>query len=895
MNSSETTGFGIPFQSSRDIRETFLKFFMDRQHTLIPSAGIAPSDDPTLLFTNSGMNQFKSIFLGDNRAGLKRATNSQKCLRVSGKHNDLDEVGRDGTHHTFFEMLGNWSFGDYYKKEAILWAWELLTKVWKFPRNRLFATVYKDDEETALIWKTVTDIDHERILFFEKENFWEMGTVGPCGPCSEIHFDLGDLKTQAETFCDPVLGVNGQNQRYIEIWNLVFMQFERMKDGSLSPLKETHVDTGSGFERLCMVIQGQQSNYDSDVFRPLISKIAELSQRPYSGSEEGVPHRVIADHVRALGFAIADGVTPGNEGRGYVMRRILRRACRFAHQLGQKEPFLCQLIPVLVGQMGDIYPELKEQEDYIIQVVRSEESRFLKTLDQGLSKLSVLIDKLKQSRKDEISGQDAFLFHDTYGFPVDLVEVIAREHGLGLDLASYQLCMEEQKDRARKAKKFDDTFASDESWVILSPSKETRFTGYHSIEETSVSVLRYREAGDEILLVTECSPFYAEAGGQVGDQGLVTSSGLQLRVLDTRSVLDLHVHRCSLIHGLVSEETLRTVDLLVDQEAREKTRRNHSATHLLHSALRQVLGEHVSQQGSWVGPERLRFDFRHHQALTEKELLQVECLVNQVIRENQTIETSLLSFDKAREQGAMALFGEKYGDTVRVLTMGSFSKELCGGTHADATGDIGLFRIVSESSVAAGVRRIEACAGLNALIFMQQDRACLHKMTMTLKCSTEHLGEKVAELAARSREAERSLQNYHRKEIFQKASALCQQYRSPSGSGYKTIGAVPEGMFRTEDLQILSDSLSSFILADEVIFLTVNSGSQLSLLLSCGSSVRDKVRAGELISKLAPVAEARGGGRADRARAGSGNPAKEALVLEAAEQKITNLLAESKG
>lgn len=889
MSTGELTTFGAPFLSSEEIRDSFLKFFRERQHTFVPSSGIAPFDDPTILFTNSGMNQFKSIFLGDNRAGLKRATNSQKCLRVSGKHNDLDEVGRDGTHHTFFEMLGNWSFGDYYKKEAISWAWELLTEVWKLPKNRLYVTVYKDDEEAAELWRTLTDIEPERILYFDKDNFWEMGPVGPCGPCSEIHFDLGDPATQKETFADPVLGVNGENQRYIEIWNLVFMQYERMKDQSLVPLKETHVDTGSGFERVCMVIQGKTSNYDTDVFKPVIDQIADLSGVAYDQGEGGVAHRVIADHIRALSFAIADGVTPGNEGRGYVMRRILRRACRFAHSLGQKEPFLYKLISGLVGQMSAAFPELKERESYIIQVIQSEESRFLKTLDQGLAKLSTLIGTLQKKKKTSISGEDAFLFHDTYGFPVDLTQIIAEEHGLSVDHIGYQECMNEQRERARKSAKFDAGFASDESWTIFSDSKETIFTGYDSLKETQVKVLRYREEGDTVCIVTEKSPFYSESGGQIGDQGLISGQDIQLRVLDTQTILDIHVHRCSLIGGLVSPEALKIVDLDVDQASREKTRRNHSATHLLHSALRAVLGEHVEQQGSWVGPERLRFDFRHHQAVSTDELLEIERIVNEKIQSNLLVETKLLSFDDAKKQGAMALFGEKYGDEVRVLSMGDFSIELCGGTHASATGDIGLFRIVGESSVAAGVRRIEARTGAGALESMQNDRSVLKELGALLKSKPDTIAEKVGQLVQKSKDSEKELNQFREKELSQKISQYCSQFEIRIGDQTVYAGSIPEGVFAKDQLQKVLDTLAAQ-LKNEAAFLTIVADGQLFLLAACAKPLHPVMKAGDMIKELGPVAGAKGGGRPDRARAGSGDPSKSAEVLEAARQWFQNKL-----
>ena len=889
MSTSKTTTFGIPYKSCNEIRSDFIKFFEDKAHKFVPSSNIAPLDDPTLLFTNAGMNQFKALFLGDNRDGLKRAVNTQKCLRVSGKHNDLDEVGRDGTHHTFFEMLGNWSFGDYYKKEAITWAWELLTEVWKLPKDRLFATVYLDDDEAHKIWATETDINPRNILRFDKDNFWEMGAVGPCGPCSEIHFDMGDMATQEQTFNDPKEGVNGENQRYIEIWNLVFMQFERLKDASLQTLKETHVDTGSGFERICAVIQGKTSNYETDVFEPIIKEIAEKSSVPYSPEESGVPHRVIADHLRALSFTIADGVTPGNEGRGYVMRRILRRASRFAHSLGQTAPFIYNLVPTLVANMGEAFPELQARQDYIAKVIESEEARFLKTLDKGLARMDKLLTELKKKKKKIIPGKDAFLFHDTYGFPFDLTAVIAEENKFEVDRESYLACMEEQKERARKSAKFDDSFASDEGWIIYSQSKETKFLGYDSLQ-VETNTLRYKEDGDSLYILLESSPFYAEAGGQVGDTGLLENSELCIRVEDTFKVMDYHVHKGSLVKGLISEASMKKFTAKVDEKAREQTKRNHSATHILHSALRTILGKHVEQQGSHVGPARLRFDFTHHSSLSNQQLESVEDWINGKLQENAAITTEVMPIAEAKEKGAMALFGEKYGDNVRVLSMGDFSIELCGGTHAKATGDIGLLRIVSESSIAAGVRRIEAITGATALSQFKREKAIVSKLSKDLKAKPEALTERVSIMSTKLKSLEKELASYKAKETRKNIDEFISQNSEQIGGFTSIVGKLDNKIFPKEGLQDLTDSLAERFKNQLAVLSHVDEG-QLAIIAVVGKEVLPRIKAGDLVKELSQVAGGRGGGRPDKARAGSKFPEKENEVLNAAKKLLKEKLA----
>ena len=891
-----TAGFGIPFLTGSQVRQGFIDFFASKGHQFVPSAPVVPHDDPTLLFTNAGMNQFKSALLGDNREGYKRVANSQKCIRVSGKHNDLDEVGRDTYHHTFFEMLGNWSFGDYYKKDAISWSWELLTKVWKLPKDRLFVTVFRDDDEAEALWKTETDIAHHRIMRFgEKSNFWEMGDVGPCGPCSEIHFDMGDPATQAATFADPIEGVNGSNARYIELWNNVFMQSERLTNGQLKPLKSQNVDTGMGFERIVSVIQGSGSNYETDVFAPLINKIADLSGVPYSQGPEGTPHRVMADHVRALSFAIADGATPGNEGRGYVLRRILRRGSRFARNLGQREPFLCRLVSVLAETMGKAYPELVQRQSYIEQVIRAEEERFMRTLDLGLDRFAKISQDVKAKKETLIPGAEVFALYDTYGFPTDLTRVLAEEQGLSIDEAGYTKYMEEQRERARGAAKFDGSFASDEGWTILSPSLETEFLGYQSLT-AEVSVRRYREVNDQILVVLDKTPFYAEAGGQVGDTGILSGQpgpagtpSVQLRVLDTIKVFDMIVHKCDLLGGILNSENLKGMKAEVDQGNRFKTVRNHSATHLLHAALREVLGAHVQQQGSRVGPEGFRFDFTHFQAVTPEEIHKVERMVNLRIGENLPITHTVHGIEEAKKMGAMALFGEKYGDRVRVITMGGFSMELCGGTHAYATGEIGQLKIVSESSIAAGVRRIEAVTGLGALEMAQRQFNALADIAKVFKTKPGQEAEKAAEAVIRIKSLEKEVLELRQAQARLQAVSLVAERGKTVNGITLLITKLDEKTFPKETLSLLVDGLAAY-LRNGVAVLTHVSGDALSILAVSGNEAQAKVKAGDLIKAIGPVADARGGGKPDRAQAGSKSPQKEALVLAEAEKWLNQAL-----
>lgn len=706
--------------TSREVRNQFFEFFREKKHRIIPSAPVVPYDDPTLLFTNAGMNQFKDVFLGKGHRDYNRAANTQKCIRVSGKHNDLEEVGRDTYHHTFFEMLGNWSLGDpakpeagYYKEEAITWAWELLTEIWKLPKERLWATVYRTDDESFNIWKNKTDIDSKHILKFdEKDNFWEMGETGPCGPCSEIHINVSDDY-------DNPKWVNAGVEECIEIWNLVFIQYNRDENGTLHDLPAKHVDTGMGFERIVAVLQNKTSNYDTDIFSPLISKISKLAELNEKNEKEQVAVQVIADHIRTLTFAIADGATPGNEGRGYVLRRILRRAARFGRNLNLTKPFLYKLVDVLVDTMSDVFPEIKTNQENIKKIIKAEEVSFNKTLDRGLELFEVISNKAKEEAevkgvKPVIKGDDVFKLYDTFGFPVDLTNVLAEEKGMTIAEDRFNELMEEQKERARSStkNKIAEAGITVESLEGFEgdTTKATEFTGYTEVT-TDAKIIAIKEADENTLLVFDKTPFYVESGGQIDDLGTLQVEDQVFDVIDVAKIENKIVHVIS-NPSKYKFELGSTVNLSINESRRANIIRNHSATHLMNAALRKVLGEHVQQSGSYVGPDRLRFDFTHYQKLTSEELQKVEDLVNKKISERiKRIRHADTPFDEAKKMGALMFFGDKYGDKVNVIQFGDFSMEFCGGTHVENTSDIKYFKIVSESSIASGIRRIEAVTG----------------------------------------------------------------------------------------------------------------------------------------------------------------------------------------
>ena len=879
----------MPTMTSAQVRESFIKFFESKGHLFVRSSPVVPHDDPTLMFTNAGMNQFKAIFLGDNPKGWKRVCNSQKCLRVSGKHNDLDVVGRDNYHHTFFEMLGNWSFGDYYKKEAIAWAWELLTEVWKLPKERLFATVYKDDDEAWQIWKDVSGLPDDRIMRFDAHStFWEMGDTGPCGPCSEIHYDRGDLATQAETFKDPIKGVNGENDRYIEIWNNVFMQYERLSNGELVPLKAKNVDTGMGFERICAILQGKTSNYDTDVFTPIISKVAELSGVPYKDNEDGTPHRVIADHLRALSFAIADGALPSNEGRGYVLRRILRRASRFARLLGQKKPFICKLVQVLADTMGDAFPEIRERKDFVASVIKSEEESFIRTLDAGLERFAVISSDLKKGEK--IPGDKVFLLYDTYGFPPDLTGILAEEKGLLIDEEGYEKCMEEQKARARANMKQGINTMGTEGWTQYSEAS-TNFVGY-DISVCETKVVRFREDKGILSIVLETSPFYAEMGGQVGDKGTLVSGDLEIDVFDTVKVNDTAICRGKVKKGVANEKTMSgEFCATVDDARRADIRKNHSATHLIQAALRSVLGTHVQQQGSFVSNELLRFDFSHFNAMTEEEIQKVEDIVNEKVMACLPVNTDVMDVDEAKASGAMALFGEKYGEKVRVVKMGEsgaeFSKELCGGLHVKNTGNIGMVKIISESSVSSGVRRIEAVTGRGALTLLRAGTQILSAIREQLRCKDAEVLNRLQQTFAKTQNLEKSLQSVQLELATLAAADLLQGAVNVLGVNlYVREMSIEDAKFKT-----LMDGVQNKLDVDSVAVIANKGNGNGSIVVMVGKNAQAKgIKAGDMVRDLAKVCNGKGGGRPDRAQAGTREPEKISAAISNANNWIREKL-----
>jgi len=717
--------------NSSDIRQKFLDFFVSKQHHIVPSAPIVVKDDPTLMFTNAGMNQFKDYFLGNKPAPYARVADTQKCLRVSGKHNDLEEVGYDTYHHTMFEMLGNWSFGDYFKQDALPWAWELLTKVYGLPQDRMYVSVFGGDEKDNLpadteaftIWKEILG-GEDRILFgSKKDNFWEMGDTGPCGPCSEIHIDLRTEEEIAQQSGYEL--VNNDHPQVVEIWNNVFMEFNRLVDGSLVKLPAQHVDTGMGFERLCMAVQGKRSNYDTDVFQPLIQFIAGEAGYTYGTDEKkDIATRVLADHIRAIAFAIADGQLPSNNKAGYVIRRILRRAVRYAFTfLNFKKPFLYSLVPVLADQLANVFPELKAQQSFVVRVIEEEEIGFLRTLENGLKRIESLHDRFT-ANNNTIDGKTAFELYDTFGFPADLTALIAKENNFSVDEAGFEKEMQEQKNRSRQASQ-----AEQSDWVVLNDEAESVFVGYEQ-DSTESQIIKYRQVKTkqktEYHLVLDKTPFYAESGGQVGDTGFLTSTLSQVRVLDTKKENELIIH----VVSDLPQDTDGTFSAQIDQERRKLIRKNHTSTHLLHAALKRVLGEHVNQKGSLVNEKLLRFDFSHFTKVTEGQLREIESIVNEQIRRNIPLdERRNVPIAEAKALGAMALFGEKYGDFVRVITFDKdYSVELCGGIHVPETGEIGFFKIVSESSVAAGVRRIEALTAIGAEHYVQEQLAQLEEI-----------------------------------------------------------------------------------------------------------------------------------------------------------------------
>jgi alanyl-tRNA synthetase len=858
-----------------EIRQKFLQFFASKGHTVVPSSSLVPGNDPTLLFTNSGMVQFKDVFLGQEQRSYVRATSSQRSVRAGGKHNDLENVGYTARHHTFFEMLGNFSFGDYFKREAINYAWELLTGVYRLPKARLWVTVYQDDDEAYDIWTREIGVAADRVVRigdnkgarFASDNFWQMADTGPCGPCSEIFYDHGD-----EVAGGPPGSPDADGDRYIEIWNLVFMQFERGADGRMTPLPKPCVDTGMGLERIAAVLQHVHSNYEIDLFQNLIVAAArDIAQQASAVDLANNSLKVIADHIRACSFLIVDGVIPGNEGRGYVLRRIIRRAIRHGYKLGCRTPFFYKLASELVREMGEAYPELMAAQTRVADILQQEETRFFETIEHGMAILETALDSLIAAGETQFDGDIAFKLHDTYGFPLDLTADVCRERGMVVDEAAFETAMTHQRDQARAAGKFKMHEG------LPFEGAATAFHGYEhlAVEDANVVALyvggapaEALAAGQEGIVVLDRTPFYAESGGQVGDRGmLLAADGTAFKVDDTQKIrIDVYGH-----HGVLQTGPLRVGDRVgaqVDVERRGHTIRNHSATHLLHKALRDVLGDHVAQKGSLVDGEKTRFDFVHHSPLHDEQIRQIETLVNREILANAATQARLLPLDEARQTGATMLFGEKYGDEVRVLDIGS-SRELCGGTHVQRTGDIGLFKIVAESGVAAGIRRIEAVTGLGALAYVQAADEQLLAVTNLLKVPEKELVAKVEQMLDVQRTLERELSRLKSKLVAGQGSELLG--RAITVKGVRVLAAQLDNA-DAKTLRETADQLKSKLVSVALVLATVQAG-KVSLIASVTADLTDRIKAGELVNLVAQQVGGKGGGRADMAQAGGTLPA----------------------
>lgn len=869
-----------------DIRKAYLKFFEEKAHTIVQSASLIPAGDPTLLFTNSGMVPFKDCFLGTENRGYARATSCQKSLRISGKHNDLENVGRTARHHTFFEMLGNFSFGDYFKKEAISFAWEFVTEILKLDKERLWVTVFENDDEAAGLWKTLTDVRKERVLRYgEKDNFWAMGETGPCGPCSEIFYYLGDNPdSQSEEEFRYTDGL------YVEIWNLVFMQFNREPGGVLKLLPKPSVDTGMGLERVAAVAQGKLANYDSDLLRAIIAKAEECSGLSYDGREYGeskdkqyeidVAFRVIADHARASVFLIADGILPSSDGRGYVLRRLIRRACRYARALHQKKsPFLFKIAKEVISTMQEAYPALKDKEALILRTIEQEEEKFIGTLDDGLKLLAKELKILELQKQKVFPGSVAFSLHDTYGFPLDLTEDILSKEGYLLDQEGFSLEMEKQRERSRSAR------GKEVELVLQRSVKPTTsiFVGYENAEyESSVSgiyseagALKFAKKGDSVALVVKETPFYAESGGQIGDTGEISSDSSSLEVLDTQKVgRDCIVHICKVLEGeIASGERVR---LSIEKERRSRLALNHSATHLLHYALKKVLGAHVQQAGSRVSDRSLRFDFNHGEQITASQIQEIERLVNREISLNHSVETRIMSLDEAKKSGATALFGEKYASDVRVVQIGPNSRELCGGTHTGRSGDIGLLSVFSEGGIASGVRRIEAEVSSIALSAAQKRRELLTRISSELKVSEADLEARVKQIFERTKQLEKELEKYRQKENSAQSDSLSKLAKT-TRAGVKVL-AQKILVNDPKELRTVADDLKNR-LGSACIALASESEGKAIILTAVTDDLTGTFHAGKLIQELAGLMGSRGGGKSDLAQAGGGDPAKIDLAL----------------
>ena len=873
-------------KSTAEIRQAFLDFFHTKGHQIVQSSSLVPNNDPTLLFTNAGMNQFKDVFLGLDKRPYTRATTAQRCVRAGGKHNDLENVGYTARHHTFFEMLGNFSFGDYFKHDAINFAWELLTgKEWfNLPKEKLWVTVYATDDEAYNIWKDEVGVPAERIIRigdnkgaqYASDNFWQMGDTGPCGPCTEIFFDHGD-----HIWGGPPGSPEEDGDRYIEIWNIVFMQFNRQSDGTLEPLPKPSVDTGMGLERITAVLQHVNSNYDIDLFRKLIADVAKVTGADDLTSKS---LRVIADHIRSCAFLICDGVIPSNEGRGYVLRRIIRRAVRHGYMLGAKDTFFYKLVAPLIDVMGSAGEELARQRVMVEKVLKSEEEQFARTLERGLQ---LLDDELASLTGDTLSGEAAFRLYDTYGFPLDLTADVCRERNLKVDEAGFEAAMEEQRRRARENSGFGADYNS-----LIKVDKRSDFSGYDHNEQAATIVALYKEgqpvtelnAGDEGLVILDKTAFYAESGGQVGDTGVLSSNDAQFSVLDTQKYGQAIGHAGRVDSGKLTVN--HKITAKIDEERRNAIRLNHSATHLMHAALRQVLGEHVSQKGSLVNDKYLRFDFSHFEAMTPAQIREVEALVNAEIRKNEPVVTELMDLEEAKAKGAMALFGEKYDERVRVLSMGDFSTELCGGTHAARTGDIGLFRIISESATAAGIRRIEAVTGSGALESVNQQSDALSAVAQLVKSDEAGVSEKVKAALDKIRTLEKELQQLKEQQAAQESSSMTKDAVSVNG-----VKLLVKQLTNAEPKMLLTmvDDLKNQ-LSSGIIVLSTISDDKVSLIAGVTKDLTGKVKAGELVAFIAEQIGGKGGGRPDMAQAGGTDTAALPAAMASVESWVASHL-----
>ena len=884
-------------KNSKEIRQEFISFFEDRGHRFVRSAPVVPNDDPTLLFSNSGMAQFKDVFLGTGVREYNRAANSQKCIRASGKHNDLEDVGHDNYHHTFFEMLGNWSFGDYFKKEAIEWAWELMTDVWGLPKDKLWATVYEGgegveaDEDAENLWRTRTDINPEQVLRFDKQdNFWEMGEVGPCGPCSELHIDLGEGTCPLSDKHDCSVNLEGC-WRFVELWNLVFIQYQRFPDGHLEPLAAQHVDTGMGLERVCRVLQGVDSNYSTDLFTPILAGISEVTGQEDSGGDVGVAYRVIADHLRSLSFAIADGAFPSNEGRGYVLRRMLRRATRYGRVLNMHEPFIYKLVPVLAEVMGDAFPEINKQQKHVQNVIQAEETSFGLTLDRGLEIFEKMVSTPETKAAEQLSGEDAFKLYDTYGFPVDLTRLMCEERGIGTDENGFDKLMHEQRTRAREAGKFKATL---DEWTEISAGQDSKFVGYDILRTESKLRRHSRNDQGQWQFILDITPFYAESGGQVGDHGTLEQNRKKWNVVDVQKQGDSIIHFCEEVNPEAKNASpdftpdASPMTAVVNAELRLSTTNNHTAAHLMHEGLKQVLGEHVNQAGSLVNPEILRFDFTHFEKVTERQLEEIENIVNSVIRDNIPTDIYETPFQEALDSGITALFGEKYGDVVRVVKVSDFSEELCGGCHVKATGQIGQFRIFSEEAIASGVRRVVAVTGRQAELMSQEQGRVARSLRQLMNVPEAQVPEMVEKLAEDKRKLERELQTLRSDAALAGVSELIAQ--AEEVEGVLVLAKIIE-VDSADTLRNMGQALREKMPSGIAWLATSMSGKSTLLCVVTDDLIARGFKAGELVNALALLADGRGGGKPNMAQAGIKAPEKLAEALATAPVLVREKLA----